>query len=317
MPRHGSTGFRTARRRPSAVGRRTAPLGLALIVSGLTACRAPDIPPPLTVMSFNIRYGTADDGDDSWPHRRDLVWEVVERHAPDVLAVQEALRFQLDELHTAVHGYHEVGVGRDDGREAGEYAAMLVRDERLAVLESGTFWLSDTPEVPGSASWGNRIPRICTWARLQDRVSGRVFSVYNVHLDHESQPSREESARLLAARLAQRPAGEPVIVLGDFNAGEDNLARRLLAADGSVTTADTLSGHPALVDTYGLLRTSTGAEGTFNGFVGDTTGERIDAILVSGDWMILGAAIDRTQRDGRYPSDHFPVTAVLAIAPSR
>jgi endonuclease/exonuclease/phosphatase family metal-dependent hydrolase len=268
-------------------------------------------------MSFNIRYGTADDGDDSWPHRKDLVWEVVERHAPDVLAVQEALRFQLDALHTAVHGYGEVGVGRDDGKEAGEYAAILVRDERLAVLESGTFWLSDTPDVPASTSWGNRIPRICTWARLQDRLSGRVFSVYNVHLDHESQPSREESAQLLAARLARRPAGEPVIVLGDFNAGEGNLARRLLAADGSVANADTRPEHPALVDTYGLLRTSTGAEGTFNGFVGDTTGERIDAILVSGDWMILGAAIDRTQRDGHYPSDHFPVTAVLAIAPSR
>jgi endonuclease/exonuclease/phosphatase family metal-dependent hydrolase len=268
-------------------------------------------------MSFNIRYGTADDGDDGWPQRKGLVWEVVARHAPDVLAVQEALRFQLDELHSAVHGYGEVGVGRDDGKEAGEYAAILVRDERLAVLERGTFWLSDTPDVPGSTSWGNRIPRICTWVRLQDRVSGRVFSVYNVHLDHESQPSREESARLLAAHLTQRPEGEAVIVLGDFNAGEDNLARRLLATDGSVATAVTPPGHPALVDTYGLLRTSTGAEGTFNGFVGDTTGERIDAILVSGDWMILGAAIDRTQRDGRYPSDHFPVTAVLAIAPSR
>jgi endonuclease/exonuclease/phosphatase family metal-dependent hydrolase len=268
-------------------------------------------------MSFNIRYGTADDGENSWPDRKDLVWEVVERHAPDVLAVQEALRFQLDELHTAVNGYAEVGVGRDDGREAGEYAAILVRDERLAVLASGTFWLSDTPQVPGSSSWGNRIPRICTWARLQDRASGRVFSVYNVHLDHESQASREESARLLAARLADRTAGEPVIVLGDFNAGEDNRARRLLTADGSAAKADTVHGYPALVDTYRLLRTPTGGEGTFNGFVGDTTGERIDAILVSGDWMVLGAAIDRTQRDGRYPSDHFPVTAVLAIAPSR
>lgn len=295
----------------AAFHRHGATCGLVMALGALGACRAPEALPPLTVMSFNIRYGTADDGENSWPDRKDLVWDVVERHAPDILGVQEALRFQLDELHAALPGYREIGVGRDDGVDAGEYAAILIREERLSVLDGGTFWLSDTPALPGSASWGNRIPRICTWTRLEDRASGRVFSVYNVHLDHESQPSREASARLLAARLADRPAGEPVIVLGDFNAGADNPARRLLTA-GAEGPAD---DHPALIDTYRLLRPPTDGEGTFNGFTGDTSGLRIDAILVSGDWLVHSAAIDRTQRDGRYPSDHFPVTAVVGIAP--
>ncbi len=272
----------------------------------LWGCDPPPPMSPLTVMSFNIRYGTADDGGNSWQHRADLVWAIVRDHAPDVLGVQEALRFQLDELHETIPGYGEVGVGRDDGAEAGEYAAILYRDERLRLIESGTFWLSDTPRVPASASWGNDIPRICTWARLEDRHSERRFWVFNVHFDHQSQPSRERSAELLVARLAARPPTEPVILLGDFNAGEDNPARLLLVT----------GPRPALLDTYRVVHARSAGEGTFNGFVGDTSGARIDAVLVSRDWRIRDAAIVRTQRDGRYPSDHFPVTAVLGIAPA-
>ncbi len=261
---------------------------------------------PLMVMSFNIRYGSADDGANSWPHRADLVWEVLREHAPDVLGVQEALRFQLDELHESVPGYGEVGVGRDDGEQAGEYAAILYREDRLRLVESGTFWLSDTPAVPGSTSWGNHLTRICSWARLADRRSGRPVLVFNVHFDHQSQPSREKSAELLAARLGARRTTEPVIVLGDFNAGEDNPARLLLVT----------GPRPGLLDTYRAVHAPSAGEGTFNGFVGDTSGARIDAVLVSRDWHVHDAAIVRTRYDGRYPSDHFPVTAVLGIAPA-
>ena len=123
-------------------------------------------------MSFNIRYGTARDGDNAWGLRRDAVVEVIEAFGPALLGVQEALRFQLGELAAALPGYREIGVGRTDGIEAGEYAAIMVDGARLDVLEHGTFWFSDTPEVPGSTSWGNDIPRICTWAHLRDRTSG-------------------------------------------------------------------------------------------------------------------------------------------------
>lgn len=288
---------------------------LRAAVPGLTAVAALLLAPPaasedpahLEVMSFNIRYGTADDGENSWPHRREAVIGVIAAHRPHVLGLQEALHFQLAEIAEALPRYRRLGVGRTDGEEAGEYAAILVDGRRLEVLEQDTFWFSDTPGFPGTTSWGNDIPRICTWARLRDRVTGRSFAVYNVHWDHRSQPSRERSAELLAGVVAGRAgSGEPVIVTGDFNAGESNPAfRRLLA-----------SPEPALVDTFRVLHPEAREVGTFNGFEGRADGEKIDAILASAPWEVVAAAIVRTNDQGRYPSDHFPVVATLR-PPSR
>jgi endonuclease/exonuclease/phosphatase family metal-dependent hydrolase len=268
---------------------------------------------PIRVMSFNIRYGTADDGEDSWPRRRDLVMRAIRDFQPTVLGVQEALRFQLDEIGDAFREFGEVGVGRDDGAEAGEYSAILYDRRRLALLDSGTFWLSDTPEAVASASWGNRITRIVTWARFRERAgdgggdNGETFYVFNTHWDHESQPSRERSAELLLERVAGRAgAADRVIVTGDFNAGEDNPAfRRLVEHD-----------RPRLVDTFRALHPGARDVGTFNGFTGEGSGEKIDAVLTSLDLKVLEASIVRWNEDGRYPSDHFPVTAILR-APDR
>jgi endonuclease/exonuclease/phosphatase family metal-dependent hydrolase len=266
----------------------------------------------LKVMSFNIRYGTARDGDNAWDLRRDVVIEAIDTFRPDVMGVQEALRFQLDELAAAMPRYQEVGVGRTDGVEAGEYAAILADRSRLELLEEGTFWFSDTPEVPGSRSWGNDIPRICTWARLRARDSGDTFYVYNIHWDHQSQPSRERSAELLMQRIAQRDSLEdPVLVTGDFNAGESNPAfERLLAvpAAGQVPAAGT-----QLFDTFRALHPEATGVGTFNGFEGRTDGEKIDAVLASEEWEVLMAEIVRAASEGRYPSDHFPVVAALRM----
>ena len=257
---------------------------------------------PLRVMSFNIRYGSADDGDDSWPLRQDMVLRVIREFEPSVLGVQEALRFQLDEIAPAFPHFREIGLGRDDGRQAGEYSAILYDDRRLDVLDAGTFWLSDTPNRPGSTSWGNRVTRIVTWARFQDAAGDATFYVFNTHWDHESQPSRERSADLLLERIATRQFSDPVLVLGDFNAGETNPAFVRL------TTA---SDDIALRDTFRELHPEATNVGTFNGFTGDTTGEKIDAVLVSRDWEVLEADIIRVSRAGHYPSDHFPVTAVV------
>ena len=267
----------------------------------------------LRVMSFNVRYGTADDGINSWPLRRDLVVRVIADQAPDVLGMQEALDFQLNELMSAIDGYGLIGVGRDDGRTRGEYAAILYRLDRLALEQTDTFWFSDTPEVPGSTSWGNHITRICTWARFVDRESAVPFYVYNVHLDHESQDSRERSVELLAERIALRTHPDPVIVTGDFNAGEQNSAMRFLRgeADRAWGESDTPPPSPNLIDTFRRVHPDATETGTFNGFRGITSGERIDAVLVSRDWSVLDAAIVRTSSEGRYPSDHFPVLAVL------
>jgi len=261
-------------------------------------------PAPLAVMSFNIRYGTASDGDDSWPRRRELLFDVVREFGPDVLGLQEALRPQLDELRAALPGYSEVGVGRDDGLTAGEYAAILFRADRLELLASGTFWLSDTPEVPGSRSWGNNVTRICTWARFLDRAGGRTFAAYNVHLDHESQVSRERSVDLLLWRVRAAGPQGPVIVTGDFNAGEDNAAVRAMLAGG-------------FADSFRRLHPADSAASTYHAFRGATAGLKIDFVFVSTGWTVADAAIVRTAREGRYPSDHFPVAArlVLGAAP--
>lgn len=254
------------------------------------------------VMSFNIRYGTADDGDDAWPNRRALVLDVIRAFDPEVLGIQEALAFQIDQLAGALPGHEVIGVGRDDGARAGEFSAILVARARFEIVASGTFWFSDTPEAPGSMSWGNRIPRISTWARLRDRDTGRRFSVYNVHWDHESQPSRERSAALLLERIAARAdSAEPVLVTGDFNAGEANPAFRMLVESDAIALRDTYRDlHPNATDT-----------GTFNGFEGLRGGDKIDAVLASEGWCTRGAEIVRTAEDGRYPSDHFPVAAVV------
>ena len=257
-------------------------------------------PADLRVASFNIRYGTANDGDNAWPLRRDLVTNQLRALQADVVGLQEALRFQLDQIAAALPEYDEFGVGRDDGDTAGEYAAILYRRDRLRRERGGTFWFSDTPTVPGSASWGNHVTRICTWARFTDRKTGRSFYVYNLHLDHESQPSRERSVALLVSTITARAPQDPVVVLGDFNAGEDNPA--VIA----MRRAD-------VRDTFRDVHPDARWVGTFGGFRGDSTGPKIDYVFASPAWRTVASAIVRDRPAGRDPSDHFPVTATLIL----
>lgn len=261
----------------------------------------------LRVMSLNVRYGNARDGDDAWPHRRALLLRVVADYDPAVLGLQEALRYQVDEIRAAMDEPGEVGVGRDDGLEAGEYSAILYDRRRLALLDHGTFWLSDTPGVPGSMTWGNRFPRLVTWARFRDSASGLSFHALNTHWDHESQNARERSARQIVDWIADHAAGQPLLLMGDFNAGEDNPALTALlgSADRGVR----------LRDTYRAVHPHAGLVGTFHGFTGDRTRAKIDAVLASPEWEVLDADIVLTNDDGRYPSDHFPVTATLRSRP--
>lgn len=256
-----------------------------------------DIP----VMSFNIRYGTAADGLDSWSHRRAQVVSLIRRHGPYILGIQEALDFQLQQIGEQLPEYGRIGVGREDGQARGEFSAILYQRSRYQVQDQGTFWFSPTPEVPGSTGWGNHITRICTWARLYDRELGRSFYIYNLHLDHESGPSRDRSAELLARRIAERNHADPVIVMGDFNAGEDQPPVQYLLT------------HVPLTDTFRHLHPQAAGVATYHAFTGRTEGPKIDHILVSTGWSVRSAGIDRTSEWGRYPSDHYPVHAVVRL----
>src|SRR5687768_1208270 len=248
-------------------------------------------------MSFNIRYGTANDGPDRWELRRGQLMDLLKAHNPDVIGVQEALHFQIDEILAALPEYRMVGVGRSDGGHGGEYAAILYRATRLSARRSSTFWFSDTPEVVKSNTWGAALERICTWALFDDK-EGTPFYVFNVHLDHVSQPAREKSVGLLLERIAARTPALPVVVTGDFNAGEANPALRAMLR--------------SFRDTFRLIHRDATEVGTANQFkMGTTAGDKIDYVFVEPNTEVLSAEIIRTSVNGRYPSDHFPVIASI------
>lgn len=273
-------------------------------------------PLELALLSFNIRYENDIDGENGWDHRRDMVVAVIESEAADVVGLQEAERAQLDDIGPPAP-YAEIGIGREAGGDGGEYTAILYRKGRFEVDESGTFWLSPTPEEPGSTGFGNRVPRICTWARLVERDSGRAFYVFNTHLDHESQPARARGAELIAARIAARAHPDPVFVMGDLNAGESNAAVRYLtgAAARASDGVEPVAPSPALADSFRLVHPDAAEAGTFNAWTGVSTGDKIDYILVprSDSVEVVEAAILRTSEAGRYPSDHFPVSARVVL----
>jgi endonuclease/exonuclease/phosphatase family metal-dependent hydrolase len=264
------------------------------------------------VMSFIIRFGTAKDGDNHWDRRREFVVETIRKFDPDLLGTQETLGFQRDYLAEQLPGHDVLGVGRDDGADKGEMMALYYRRERFEKLDSGHFWLSETPDVVGSKSWDSALPRMVTWVKLRDRRQPEAWPLVflNTHFDHLGKQARLESAALLRIRAGKMTSDASLIITGDFNAGEGSEPYRALfevIGDSSSPVVDTFrAAHPERGD----------REGTFSGFkVESMTGPRIDWIGVSREWRILSAAIDRTARDGRTPSDHFPVTAVLRRGP--
>lgn len=274
---------------------------------------------PLRVMCFNVRYGTADDGPNCWDHRRELAARTIRRFDPDLLGVQEALRFQADDLRAALQGYGFVGAGRDDGLDAGEFCGVFFRSDRFERLAAGHFWLSETPDRPGSRGWDADLPRVATWVQLRDRraaaepstgaSSHDTLLLVNTHWDYAGKRARTESARLTRRTIAGLQPGGPVIVVGDFNGTEDDEPyAQLLRGHG-----DEADCGPVLLDSYRDCHPQRLAqESTFHGFTGGREGSRIDWILHTEHLRSREAHIDYYDEDGRYPSDHFPITAVLA-----
>ncbi len=252
---------------------------------------------PLHIGTFNVRWANPGDGEHTWDKRRARLFAFLHAWNPDVLALQEPQLPQLTDLRQALPDYESVAVGREDGLEAGESCPIFYRAARFECVNTGTFWFSEMPDVPGSQSWGSSHPRICTWGELKERGSGETFRVYNLHWDHESQAAREASALLLRGFL--RTVACPTIVLGDFNAYADNPAVALLMQPDSPVP------HSALPP--GLQS----KPGTFHGFTGTPTEPPIDHILLSPDWEVLSAEVLYGDGLRPFPSDHFPVTATL------
>lgn len=259
-------------------------------------------PPSLTlrVMTFNLRFASAEPPH-AWPERRPIMRHLIEREAPDVIGTQEGLHGQLRDLAADLPAYAWIGLGREGGSR-GEFMAVFYRQDRFEPVAYDHFWLSDTPDVIASATWGNRIKRMVTWVRFRERATGREFEFWNTHFDHEVEAARQKSAALLRSRLAAVDPKLPLVLVGDFNC----LAGR------SVAYTELTEGA-GLTDTWlAAARRTNERLNTFHGYEPPRhDGERIDWILARRPVAVTEAAILDHAEQGQTPSDHFPFTALL------
>ncbi|WP_413755950.1 endonuclease/exonuclease/phosphatase family protein [Streptomyces sp. MMBL 11-3] len=268
-----------------------------------TSASASDRRGGLDVMSFNLRFASEEEPH-SWAARRPVMRELLRRARPHVLGTQEGLYGQVRDVAADLGPHHAwIGTGRAGGSRE-EFMAVFYDTRRLEPVEYDHFWLSDTPEVIGSNTWGAAYVRMVTWVRFRDlRDGGREFHVLNTHLDNESQYARLRSASLIARRIAGLDRALPVVVTGDFNA----------AAHGN-PVHDTLLGA-GLVDTWDTAAERGEAYGTFHGYRPPVPGgDRIDWILATPGVTTHRASVDTFCADGRFPSDHLPVRASLTLA---
>jgi len=261
----------------------------------------------VTVMSYNIRLDTEADGVNQWKNRTSKVVALLKKYNPDLLGVQEAMHNQMMDLQKELPDYAFVGVGRDDGKEKGEYSAIFYKKDQFEVLKQNTFWLSETPEVPGSKSWDAAITRVVTFALLKDKTTGKSFIYSNTHFDHVGKEARKQSASIIKIYLKGFVAGAsaegiPILVSGDFNS-EPTDAPYLTMIDGE---------HLKLIDS----RPIDNLTGTFCGFELDKIPCRtIDYIFHSKHWEASGYKVIQDHDGKYYPSDHLPVFVTLHLNP--
>jgi endonuclease/exonuclease/phosphatase family metal-dependent hydrolase len=280
---------------------------LAILLVGLgnrfPAAAADGATAPLCVMTYNLRYAS-DTPPNAWPDRRPIMKRCLERYRPDLIGTQEGVYGQLKDLAADLPEYDWIGLGRDGGSR-GEFMAVFYRRDRFDPLEYDHFWLSDTPEVIGSATWGHTNRRMVTWVRFNDRRTGQEFYFWNTHLDHAVQPAREKAAALIRQRVEALKTRLPVLLVGDFNAEAGrNPAYHTLVAGGFFT------------DTWEQAKERRNERfNTFNGFrEPKQDGVRIDWILGRGVTEVSATEIVTCAENGQFPSDHFPVVAWLTLA---
>ena len=274
---------------------------LLMIVGALPATATDS----LKVMSFNIRYGAAKDGINKWENRKNLVLDTIKDSNPDLLGLQEVLGFQADFLKKNLTGYAFHGVGREDGKEKGEYVPLMYKTKRFVLERSGHFWFSETPDKPGSKSWDSSLPRMLSWVALRDLKNEKIFIFANAHYDHRGKVARLESAKLMRKQWESVEGDVPLVITGDFNTTEDGKPYAAL-----VNGPDDASAK--LIDSYRVIHPNRQPdEDSFGGFKGVRKGSRIDWILHSEKFTTRNATINYSQENGRYPSDHYPIEALL------
>lgn len=255
----------------------------------------------IALMTFNVRFDNPGDGENRWVNRKAQVAETMRFFDVQVCGMQEALISQIKDVQELLPGFAWVGAGRDDGKQAGEFSPVFYDSTRLTLLESNTFWLSDTPDKP-SKGWDAALPRVATWAKLEDRLTGKVFFVFNSHFDHMGQKAREESARLLIRKVKELCSGATAIIMGDFNAKPEETPVQLFLQAWTDCKPASITPH-------------FGPDATFNGFgPSEIEGMRIDYIFrnTPAVQVLKHATISQTW-GGRFASDHHAVYALLRL----
>jgi glycerophosphoryl diester phosphodiesterase len=255
----------------------------------------------LTVMTYNVRLDVASDGDNAWPKRKEFLASQVAFHAPDVMGTQEGTPSQIDWLDGRLTNYARIGEGRQGGHK-GEYSAIFYNRQRLKVKESGTFWLSETPDIV-STGWDAALPRIVTWARFTERSGDRDFFAFNTHFDHVGATARLKSVDLILTMIdSLNKDGLPFVLTGDLNLTPDTAPLQRLSS--------------ALTDAFVAAPVRLGPVGTFTGFKRDVpASRRIDYIMVGPGVKVVNYATLTDAVDGRYPSDHFALISTLHLRP--
>jgi len=253
----------------------------------------------IKIATYNLRYANTTDIGNLWIERKHAVVDLIEYHQFDIFGVQEAVKLQLEDLKTALPSFDYYGVGRDDGQSAGEHSSIFYKKERFTLLDKGDFWLSQTPEKPGFG-WDAKFNRICSWVKLSDKRTKKIFFVFNAHYDHQGMVAREESSKLVLSKI-QLIAGEsPVVFMGDLNGGRDTNWYLLLANSSS------------LKDTYDLVEKPYQLNGSFNGFnTNEVRKDVIDHVFVSKHFKADRWAVLTDTYFGKFPSDHFPVAVEI------
>ena len=245
------------------------------------------------VMTYNIRNSNAQDGENKWNLRKDKLFTLIKKSNPDILGTQEVLSKQWKDLKKALPEYNVHGVGRNDGKHAGEHSCIFFKKDKYEIAGSGNFWLSQTPEVPGSKSWDAAITRICSWVKLKEKKTGRMLFAFNTHFDHKGKTARLESAALVMKMIDSIAANQAVLLMGDFNFTPD--------ADGYKK----IVGGNLLTDAFDRAQpnyTACGFE------VANTNCSRIDYIFFSKHFKKTAYTL-HTDNDGKYyPSDHLAVS---------
>ena len=279
---------------------------VAIILICLPGCSNKTHKDSLKVMTLNVRYDNPGDSINAWPNRAQIVCRFIKEEKPDLLGMQEVLSTQYEFLDSVLTDYASVGVGRSDGARGGEMNPVFFRKERFDMVRTITFWLSQTPDVPGSISWGSSLPRIVTYMELVDKNNHEHFYFFNTHFAHDSDSARTMSSGLLLREADSITNGLPFIITGDFN--------MVPRSNGYVILTSPDESVPLLRDTYvDLDKKPDGPRYTFNGFSDKPGSGRIDYIFVKNGMKVLEHRTYIKKEHGIYISDHWPVEAIVTL----